>query len=246
MPVLAADADVRTLTVAQITSMVDERVLEPDATVDDVWRECTLAADLGLASVKVRLPHVVTAAAALAGSKVTVATILDFPPADATLAQKLAQAERALEQGAAQVAVVVPTGQLRQPSPEAAARELSAIADLTTAAGADLKAVIHTGELTSAQTAAACRAAEDAGVAVLVGGSWFASGTASLLELSLMRRSVGPRMAVKAAGRVRTLDMLLTMHAEGVDRFTAVNTGRLVGQAMERAAWGAIRVPQER
>jgi deoxyribose-phosphate aldolase len=69
---------------------------------------------------------------------------------------------------------------------------------------------------------------------MVVGGSWFASALASLPELRVMRASVGPEMQVMAVGRVRTLDHVRQLQAEGLDRFVAVNPSRVLDEEAER------------
>ena len=75
---------------------------------------------------------------------------------------------------------------------------------------------------------------QEAGAAMVVGGSWFASAQTSLPELRIMRASVDPEIQVKAVGRVHTLDMLLHLHAQGLDRFVAVNPHHVLDEASER------------
>ena len=71
----------------------------------------------------------------------------------------------------------------------------------------------------------------------------FRRSGATMEDLILMRRSVGPAMQVKAAGGVRTLDTLLSMVAIGVSRFGATVTVAMLADAKERAARGELRVP---
>jgi deoxyribose-phosphate aldolase len=237
-----AQAARRTLTPGAVAAMIDESLLIGRFTPDQVWDDCRLAVDLAMACVYCRPKQVRLARDAVAGSRVRIGTVLDFPDGTATTAAKVAEAHHVTKLGANEVAVVVNSDHVRAKRGNLAA-ELIAIAAVTDEAHAMLKVVLHTGELTPPEIATACRISEGAGAQIIAGGSWFASGLSSVNELTLLRRSVGRHVTVKPVGRVRGLDMLLSLYAAGVNRFNAVNPGKLVAEARERAASGGIVVP---
>jgi deoxyribose-phosphate aldolase len=163
-----------------------------------------------------------------------VGTVLGFAQPDTTLSGILAEARRAVRMGAREVAVIIHTDRLRHGDLGELRRDLSQISEVTSSGGARLRVVMHTGELTPAQIAAGCMVSQEAGAAMVVGGSWFAAAQTSLPELRIMRASVEPEILVKAVGRVRTLDMLLHLHAQGLGRFVAVNPHHVLDEASER------------
>ena len=223
------------LTRAEVCPLLEERrLLDPHLALPQLWLECEIAADLQLAALVCRVDQVLPAAQALKDSSVAVGTVLGFAQPDTTLSGILAEARRAVRMGAREVAVIIHTERLRHGDLGELRRDLSQISGVTSSGGARLRVVMHTGELTPAQIAAGCMVSQEAGAAMVVGGSWFASAQTSLPELRIMRASVEPGIQVKAVGRVRTLDMLLHLHAQGLDRFVAVNPHHVLDEASER------------
>jgi deoxyribose-phosphate aldolase len=57
---------------------------------------------------------------------------------------------------------------------------------------------------------------------------------ATIEHLELMKKHIGPKVKLKAAGGVRTLDDLLRVKAIGVDRVGATATGVILDEAVKR------------
>jgi deoxyribose-phosphate aldolase len=212
----------------------ERRVLGRELLLPDLWQECEIAAHLELAALFCRVDQVLAAAQALRDSTVAVGTVLGLVDPDASLSGQLAEARRAVRMGAREVALIVPSARLCSGELDSLRRDVSQVCQVTSSAGARLRVVLHTGELTPAQVAAGCTLSQEAGAGMVVGGSWFASALASLPELRVMRASVGPEMQVMAVGRVRTLDHVRQLQAEGLDRFVAVNPSRVLDEEAER------------
>jgi deoxyribose-phosphate aldolase len=66
----------------------------------------------------------------------------------------------------------------------------------------------------------------------------FAPGGATMADLALMRAAVSPSVGVKAAGGVRTLDVLLAMAGIGVTRFGATATATILDDLAHRREHG--------
>ena len=212
----------------------ERRVLGRELLLPDLWQECEIAAHLELAALFCRVDQVLAAAQALQGSAVAVGTVLGLVDPDASLSGRLAEARRAVRMGARELALILPSARLRSGDLVSLRREVSQVCEVTSSAGARLRVVLHTGELTPAQVAAGCALSQEAGAGMVAGGSWFASALTSLPELRVMRASVDPGMQVMAVGRVRTLDHVRQLQAEGLDRFVAVNPNRVLDEEAER------------
>jgi deoxyribose-phosphate aldolase len=87
-----------------------------------------------------------------------------------------------------------------------------------------VKVILENAYLTDEQKVAGCRLAERAGAHFVKTSTGFAPGGATLADIRLMRAAVSPHILVKAAGGVRTLDTLLTLHEAGATRFGATAT----------------------
>jgi len=96
--------------------------------------------------------------------------------------------------------------------------------DVAAAQGHVVKVILENAYLSDEQKIAGCRIAEQAGAHFVKTSTGFAPGGASLADIQLMRAAVSPHIQVKAAGGVRTLDILLTLHDAGATRFGATAT----------------------
>src|SRR6476469_2290053 len=101
------------LTYADIAKTIDHSLLRPeldDAFIDDNLR---LAAEFGVASATMRPADVERAVAALKGSDVLVGTVVGFPHGNHLTMTKVFETERALDQGAQEIDMVIQIGALK-------------------------------------------------------------------------------------------------------------------------------------
>src|SRR5450432_632108 len=238
-PSAAAGADYSTppvgeLTVGQVAAMIDHSLLRPELTPDDVALGCEIAATHQVASVCCKPADVVHAGRLLAGSSVKVGTVVGFPHGSSTTATKVFEARHALQDGARELDMVINIGRLRGGDHAYVASDIRAIVEVAATTGALVKVIFENAYLTNDEKVVACRLTEDAGADFVKTSTGFAASGATMEDLALMRRSVGPGVQVKAAGGVRTLDTLLAMVAMGVTRFGATATVAMLADATAR------------
>jgi deoxyribose-phosphate aldolase len=231
------------LTVAQVAAMIDHSLLRPELTLNDVTLGCEIAAAHEVASVCCKPADVVHASRVLAGTPVLVGTVVGFPHGSSTTETKVFEARGALQDGARELDMVINIGWLRGGEHAYVAADIRAIVEVAATTGALVKVIFENAYLTEDEKVRACHLTEEAGADFVKTSTGFAATGATMDDLVLMRRSVGPAMQVKAAGGVRTLDTLLAMVAIGVSRFGATVTVALLADAKERAARGELRVP---
>jgi deoxyribose-phosphate aldolase len=164
-------------------------------------------------------------------------TVLGFPHGTTSTAAKVAEARRALDDGAAELDMVLHVGRLL--SGDVAAVEDDIAAVVAEAGDTVVKVILETVFLDDAAISAGCRAAERAGAAFVKTSTGFAGGGATMRDLEVMRAAVGDRMRIKASGGVRSLDTLLAMRAIGVDRFGTSATATILGDVERLVATGA-------
>lgn len=219
-------------TVAEIAGMIDHSLLRPELTTAEIEAGCALAARYGVVSVCVRPCDVPLAVSLLAGTEVLVGTVVGFPHGGNTTAVKVAETRLAVEQGAAEIDLVLAIGRLR--SNDLAYVEDDIRAVVAAADGAPVKVILENAYLSDAEKVAGCQAAERAGAAYVKTSTGFATSGATVEDLRLMRASVSPSVHLKAAGGVRTLDTLLAMADLGVTRFGATATAKILDDAAQR------------
>lgn len=224
-----------TVSVRQVAKMIDHSLLRPELTLSEVGEGCELAARRDVASVCVKPCDVPFAATVLAGADVAVGTVVGFPHGSSTHRIKAAETAAALADGAREIDMVVNIGALRQRREEDVRADIEAV--VREAAGVALvKVILENAYLSEEEKILGCRLAHEAGADYVKTSTGFAPGGATLDDLRLMRASVPPSMGVKAAGGVRTLDLLLEMAAIGVTRFGATATASILDELRDRQA----------
>jgi len=227
---------VDSLTYEDVAKTIDHSLLRPE--LDDLFITdgCRLAAEYQVASVCCRPADVKRAAEMLAGTGVAVGTVIGFPHGGTTTEAKVFEAEQALRDGATELDMVINIGALRSGRDAYVQQEIAAIVKVAHAAGAIVKVILENAYLDDDQKVRGCRLAETAGADFVKTSTGFAPTGATHEDLALMRRSVSPRVGVKAAGGVRTLDGLLAVMELGVTRIGATQTAAILDEFRSRKA----------
>ena len=219
---------IENLTERDIAKTIDHSLLRPE--LDDAFVEagCRLAAKYDVASVCVRPEDVRRAKAVLAGTDVAVGTTIGFPHGNHTTEIKVAEARRALADGATELDMVIKIGALKSGRDADVEADIRAIVEVGHAAGAIVKVIFENAYLTDDEKIRACRLTEAAGGDFVKTSTGFAPSGATIDDLKLMRANTSPHIRVKAAGGVRTLDALLEVMNVGVTRIGATATETII------------------
>ena len=222
--------------VRQIAALIDHTLLKPQATGADIRRLCQEARRFEFATVCVNPYWVGMAASELAGSSVLVAAVAGFPLGANTTALKVAETEAAIAAGAREIDMVLNIGELCAGNLKAVAVDIAAVVAAAHARGALVKVILETCLLTDDQKIAACDISKKAGADFVKTSTGFSTHGATIHDVALMRRVVGPDMGVKASGGIRTLEDLEAMRAAGATRI-----GTSSGVQIVEAAQSALR-----
>jgi len=214
------------VTYAQLAGTIDHSLLKPMLTDDEVVAGCKLAADYEVVSVCVRPADVSLATAELKGTDVAVGTVISFPHGHAATAIKVAEAAKAIDDGAVELDMVLNIGWLLSGRHEAVEDDIAAVVDVS--GDALVKVIFENAYLNDEQKITACRLTEAAGADYVKTSTGFAPSGATIEDLRLMRDNVGPGVKVKAAHGVRTLDALLAVIEAGADRCGATATATML------------------
>ncbi|WP_339110030.1 deoxyribose-phosphate aldolase [Thioclava sp. GXIMD4216] len=215
------------MTPAEIAAYIDHTALKPETRAAQIDALCAEAASHGFKSVCVNALHVPRAVKALAQSDVLVCTVVGFPLGASPSEVKAAEARWAIAQGAREIDMVIPVGALIDGDLDAVRED---IATVKAACGPlCLKVILETCLLTGAQIATGCHLAKDAGADFVKTSTGFSSGGATIEAVSLMRKTVGPEMGVKASGGISTTAEALAMIAAGASRIGASKSLAIIG-----------------
>ena len=229
------------LTPKDIAKMIDHSLLKPELTVERVRAGCKVALKYDVASVCVRPADLEIAREELKGSDVKLSTVIGFPHGSNLTEVKVLEAEKALSQGALELDMVLNIGRLLSGETDYVKADIKAVVDVAHKAGAIVKVIFENCYLTDELKVKACQICEEVGADFVKTSTGFGTGGATIEDLTLMRKTCGPSVRVKAAGGVRTLDSALAVRAVGVERIGATATEVIVEEAIKREAEGTLK-----
>ena len=207
---------------------IDHTLLKPEATSQQVAQLCAEAKKYKFASVCVNPVQVKTCADLLAGTSVKVCSVIGFPLGATLPKNKAFEAEQALADGAQEIDMVINIGALKDRNLELVARDILAVVTVVHAQGGLVKVIIETALLTDEEKKIACLLAKEAGADFVKTSTGFSTAGATVEDVALMRRTVGPLLGVKAAGGVRSREDLEKMVNAGATRIGASAGVRIV------------------
>ena len=225
---------------SDIAKMIDHSLLNPALTVPELESGCRLALRFDVASVCILPYYVARCAELLAESTVQPSTTIGFPHGGHTTSVKLAEAQRALSDGATELDMVINISQARSGCWDYVAAEIRALTEVTHAASAKIKVIFENAHLDDPAKIRLCEICGEIGVDWIKTSTGYASSGATLADLALMRRHSPPSVQVKAAGGIRTLDALLEVRALGVTRVGATRTAEMLNQCCSRLGLPAV------
>lgn len=216
---------------ARLAAMIDHTLLRADATTEEILQICAEARTHGFASVCVNSGWVALVARELRGTAVKTCTVIGFPLGAMATAAKVFEAEEAIRCGATEVDMVLAVGLLRGGEELAVEKDIRAVAEACHRGGAILKVILETALLNDAQKVAGCRRAVAAGADFVKTSTGFSKGGATVPDIALMRRTVGPGIGVKASGGIRGLADARKMIAAGASRIGASASVKIVQES---------------
>jgi len=215
---------------ADLAGFIDHTLLRADATLAEIDQLCDEALRFRFATVCVNGVHVRRCAEILQGSGVGVSAVVGFPLGAMAPEVKVYEARRALEDGACEIDMVINVGALKSGDDAFVRRDVAGVAEVSHRLGAKLKVILETALLTDPEKVRACDAAKAAGADFVKTSTGFSKGGATVEDVALMRRAVGPTLGIKAAGGVRTaLDARKLVEA-GATRLGASASVAIVSQ----------------
>jgi len=203
----------------KLNKYIDHTLLKPDASQEQIMNLIEEATEHDFASVCVNPTWVAFAAQALKGTDVKVCTVIGFPLGANTPEVKAFEAEDAIQNGADEIDMVINIGALKSRNFDLVERDIRAVVEA--AKGTLVKVIIETCLLTDDEKVKACQIAQKAGADFVKTSTGFSTGGATVADVALMRKTVGPNMGVKASGGARSYEDALAFIKAGATRIGA-------------------------
>jgi deoxyribose-phosphate aldolase len=214
-----------------VAALIDHTLLKADARRQEIEKLCAEARDLGFATVCINPCWVSLASRLLRGAPTGVCTVVGFPLGATTADVKQYEARRVIYDGANEVDMVINVGALKSGDLSVAERDIAAVVSVCRDCGVLSKVIIEAALLTDEEKVTACTLAKAAGANYVKTSTGFGPGGATVADVALMRRVVGPDIGVKAAGGVRDYEALKNLVTAGASRVGASAGVKIVEQS---------------
>ena len=215
-----------TLTRKELAAMIDHSLLRPNATLEELKKFCEESIEYGFKAVCVNPVHVAEAVRLLKGENVLVCSVVGFPFGTHSPEVKAAETKEVIRLGAQEVDMVIHIGALKEGRDKEVAGDIRAVVEAS--GGYPVKVILETCYLTDEEKVRGCKLAVEAGTSFVKTSTGFAAGGAKAEDVRLMRKIVGEKIGVKAAGGIRTLEDALKMIEAGANRLGASSSVAIV------------------
>lgn len=218
----------------QVAGMIDHTILAPNITSSKVEKICFEAKENSFASVCINPSFVSLAASLLKDSKVKVCTVIGFPLGAVPSEDKADETTRAVKNGADEVDMVINISDALEKNFQAVENDILKVVQAARNTGKEVcraitvKVILETCYLDDDTIIQCCLCAKNAGADFVKTSTGFgtpkgADGSslpngATVHHVSLMRKTVGPDMGVKASGGIRNAEQAKAMIEAGANR----------------------------
>lgn len=211
----------------KLAKYFDHTILNPDATNEDVLKVCKEAKEHDFFSVCVNPYYVALVSKALKGTDVKVTSVIGFPLGASVSEVKAFEAKRAIADGANEIDMVINIAALKNKEYDYVQKDIEAVVK---ACGEDalLKVIIETCLLSDEEKVKACELAKTAKADYVKTSTGFSTGGATVEDVKLMRKTVGPDLGVKASGGVRDAEKAKAVIDAGATRIGASSSVKIV------------------
>ncbi len=220
-----------------MAKMIDHTNLNATATVEDIKQLCEEALEYKFASVCVNPIYVPLATKLLEESSVKVCTVIGFPLGASTTETKAFETKNAIKNGAQEVDMVMNIGAFKSGAYDMVRSDIKGVKDATKASGVTsdviVKVILETCYLDKDEIVKACEIVKDVGADFVKTSTGFGTAGAEEEKVSLMRKTVGRDIGVKASGGIKNFEQALSMLDAGANRIGASSGVNIVTDTEE-------------
>jgi len=213
----------------ELAKYIDHTLLKPEATQDQIEKLCAEAVQYGFASVCVNPTWVRLCRELTRGSDVLVCTVAGFPLGANTPATKAYETQKAVEEGADEIDMVINIGRLKSGDYKFVEKDIRVVVEAT-GRKAEVKVIIETCYLTDEEKIKASLLVKQAGAHFVKTSTGFGKQGATLGDVALMRKVVGSELGVKVAGGIRDYRIAAQMIEAGATRLGASASVAIIGK----------------
>lgn len=202
---------------AELAKYIDHTLLKPDSTAEQFDQLCKEALMYKFKSVCVNSSWVSYVSKKLRGSDIIVCSVVGFPLGGMDSRSKAFETQNAIENGAKEIDMVINIGALKSGNLKLVEEDIRAVRRASRS-NTILKVILETHLLSEQEKILACEISKKAGADFVKTSTGFSGGGATVEDVILMRRIVGPTMGVKASGGIRDYNSAVALIKAGANR----------------------------
>ncbi|MEH7014471.1 deoxyribose-phosphate aldolase [Neobacillus niacini] len=211
-----------------LAKLIDHTLLSPDTKEKDIINLCQEAKQYGFASAVVNPTWVSLSAELLRDSDVNVCTVIGFPLGANTPETKAFETKNAIENGAVEVDTVINIGALKDKNDALVEEDIRSVVEAAKGK-ALVKVIIEACLLTNEEKVRACELSVKAGADYVKTSTGFSLHGATVEDVAIMRKAVGPNVGVKASGGVKNIEDMKAMVDAGATRIGTSSAIKILG-----------------
>lgn len=199
----------------EIYRYIDHTVLKAVTSWNDIRKLCDEAVEYSTASVCIP-PSYIKRVRDFYGDRINICTVIGFPLGYSTTEVKAFEAKQAIEDGAAEIDMVINIGDVKNGDFDRITGEISTLREVCR--GRILKVIIETCYLTEEEKIKLCECVTKGGADFIKTSTGFGTAGAKIEDIKLFKKHIGTNVRIKAAGGVKTKADLEMFINEGCSR----------------------------
>ncbi len=225
------------ITKEQLANLIDYTLLKPDATKASIEQLCEEAKKYNFWSVCVNPIYVSLASNILRESNIKICSVIGFPLGANTPDEKTLETETAIRDGAHEIDMVINLGALKSHDYELVKREILKVVERARSFRRDIivKVIIETALLTEDEKVLACKLVKDSGADFVKTSTGFNASGATVHDIKLLRKIVGPNIGVKASGGIKTIQKADELIKAGANRIGTSSGVEIIEQLTDKS-----------
>ena len=227
---------VSSMRVEEVLRRIDHTQLKPMASKSDIVKLCDEAKRYGFYAVCVNPYYVPLASKLLSGTDIKISSVVGFPLGATFTEIKAAEAERSIRLGASEIDMVMNISAFKSGDLEYVKRDIREVRERV--GDAILKVIIECCYLTDDEKILAAKICEEEGADYVKTSTGFGPGGARLEDVRLLRKTLSPKVKIKAAGGIRTFEQAVKFIEAGADRIGTSSGVKIAEEGIKSAKIG--------
>ena len=209
----------------EILKLIDHTLLQADATWEQIVSLCDEAVKYGTATVCIPQTYLKRVHDKY-GDNLKLCTVIGFPLGYNSASSKVVEAKDSIADGAEEIDTVVNISDVKNHRYDEVRKELKMIRE---ACGDKLlKVIIETCYLTEEEKIELCKIVTEVKADYIKTSTGFGSAGATIEDIKLFKKHIGPDVKIKAAGGIRTIEDALAYAEEGCSRIGSSKVAPLI------------------